>query len=206
MEDIKVINTESELVAIGRLVPLQDFKPRPKQTIGLPREISVLTCAIGPTEGYCLSRKPGEASFGFGHIELDDGPLMSIRFQLDDLQVYWVAQLTDPEIWAAIDVWKRAGRVPILFDVEEANRRHQMVCVIDLPSDTSRHDLHRLRPDRAPTGRTWQSMVSLAASGQLQMQATTDLQGIPLRHVLANVLLTKRLEKAVPTGDWHSRR
>lgn len=201
-----MINTECELVAVGRLVPLQDFKPRQKQTIGLPKETPVLTCPVGPTEAYCFSREPGEASFGLGHIDLDDGLIMTIRFQLDDLQVYWVAQLTEPEVWAAIDVWKRAGRVPILFDAQEANRRHQMVCVVDLPSDTSRHDLHRLRPDRAPTGRTWQSIVSLVGSGLLQMQATSDIEGIPLCHVLANVLLTERLEKVVPNGDWHSRR
>ncbi|WP_175940982.1 hypothetical protein [Caballeronia sp. BCC1704] len=149
-----MINIESELVAVGKLVPLQHFKPRPKQTIGLPKETPVLTCHVGPSEAYCFSRKPGDASFGFGHFDTDDGPLMSIRFQLDDLQVYWVAQLTDPEVWAAIDVWKRAGRVPILFNVQEAKRRHEMVCVIDLPRDMSRHDVHRLRPDNAPTERT----------------------------------------------------
>ncbi|WP_371881514.1 hypothetical protein [Caballeronia sp. S22] len=190
----------------GRLIPLQHFKPRPKETIGLPKEAPVLTCSIEPTVASAFLKNSRSASFGFGFMELDDGQVMTIRLQLDGLQVYWIAPLTDPELWAAIDIWKRAGRAIILFDIQEAKRRHEVVCVIDMPRDIARHDVHRLRPDNAPSERTWQSMVLLAGSGMIQLQATSDIPGMPLRHVSANVLLTKRLETVVPKDDWHSRR
>jgi hypothetical protein len=206
MDEIKVIDTENELVAVGRLVPLQSFKPRPKETIGLSKETPVLSCALEPNVASAFLKNSRSASFGFGYMELDDGQAMTIRLQLDGFQIYWIAPLTDPEVWAAIDNWKRTGRAVILFDIQEAKRRHEVVCVIDMPSDIARHDVHRLRPDRVPTERTWQSMVFLVGSGMVQLQATSDIPGIPLRHVSANVLLTKRLEKVVPNGDWHSRR
>lgn len=93
MEESKVINIENELVAVGRLIPVQHFKPRPKETIGLPKETPVLSCAIEPTVASAFLKNSRSASFGFGHMELDDGHVMTIRFQLDGLQIYWIAPL-----------------------------------------------------------------------------------------------------------------
>jgi hypothetical protein len=46
--------------------------------------------------------------------------------------------------------------------------------------------------------RAWEFMqcaASLAGSGRIQLNATTDIPGVRLEHVLVNILMTERLER-----------
>jgi len=195
-ERIRLIETDTSVVATGHLLLLGLFNPRPKETIGLPGDISVLTFPISARHAHLFEKKYEDARFGFGHVELEDGPVLTMRFQLGDFQIYWVADITDPELWAAIDSWKRARRVPIMFAVDQAGRRNGYVAVVGIPGQTLPEEVHR-DSDRRPTVDTWHAMASLAGSGLLQMQATSDIPGMALQHVLAGAVLTRRLEPFV---------
>jgi len=105
MKGMNLFDAEG-LVAIGTLEKLQSLRPKPNQAAGLPGDIPVLTCPVPSTDAHCLASNYSQSRFGFGRIQLEDGWLMTIRLQLGDLQIYWLAEMTDPEVWAAIDMWR----------------------------------------------------------------------------------------------------
>ncbi|CAL8477089.1 hypothetical protein [Caballeronia sp. S22] len=122
---------------------------------------------------------------------------MSMRYQMDDLQVNWVAQMTDPEVWSAIDSWTRIGKVVILFAIHEADgSRRGLICSVDIETHRLTNEKFRY-PEEAPTVRAWQQMASLVRLGILQLGATSDIEGVSLRHVLTGVLVTDRLEAVI---------
>jgi len=95
---------------------------------------------------HLFEKKYEDVRFGFGHVELDDGPALTMRFQLGDFQNYWVADITDPEIWAAIDSWKRARRVLMMFAVAEPGQRNGYVAVVGIPGQTLCEGASRFGP------------------------------------------------------------
>jgi len=179
-------------VGIGGLVELRSLDVRPKQTIGMPIDTPVLACPLAPTDARLLSKCNGRANFGFGHIPHQDGLLMTIRAQIGGLQIYWIAEMTDREVWAAIDKWKKVKRVPVMLETHEGARIDQVFGVFDLPLGTLRNEAHRHGPVPVPTAEGFHSIVSYVGSGVLQMRAETDMPDVQLQQVLANVILTER--------------
>lgn len=186
------LDTAHSPVGIGGLVELRSLDVRPKQTIGMPIDTPVLACPLAPTDTHLLSKCNGKANFGFGCITREDGLLMTIRAQIGGLQIYWIAEMTDREVWAAIDKWKKVKRVPVMLETHEGDRIDQVFGVFDLPLGTLRNEAHRHGPVPVPTARGLHSIVSYVGSGILQMRAETDMPGVPLQQVLANVILTAR--------------
>lgn len=41
--------------------------------------------------------------------------IMTMRFQVNGTQLYWIAEMTDPALWAAIDMLRKYECVPIGF-------------------------------------------------------------------------------------------
>ncbi|CAN7545739.1 hypothetical protein [Caballeronia sp. LjRoot31] len=179
-------------VGIGGLVELRSLDVRPKQTIGMPIDTPVLACPLAPTDAHLLSKCNGRANFGFGHIPRQDSLLMTIRAQIGGLQIYWVTEMADPEVWAAIDKWKKVKRVPVMLETHEGERIDLVFGVFDMPPGTLRNEAHRHGPDPVPTAQRLHDIVSYVGSGVLQTRATTDVLGVPLQQVLANVILTER--------------
>jgi hypothetical protein len=103
MNDFEVFDMNPSLIALGRLERLQSFEPRPKQSIGLPGDLPVLTCPVAANDADCFNMKDGQFSFGFGTIRMQHGLVQSIRVQLNDVQIFWLADMTDPEVWAALE-------------------------------------------------------------------------------------------------------
>jgi hypothetical protein len=64
-----------------------------------------------------LATKEGRGNFGFGTIRLRQGLMQSIRVQVNDVQIYWLADMTDPEVWDAIDKWREGKRALVRFNV-----------------------------------------------------------------------------------------
>ncbi|SAK74452.1 hypothetical protein AWB75_04147 [Caballeronia catudaia] len=193
-ERIKLSESETDLVATGHLLPLWVLGDEPTVTRGLPRDMPVLKFPVAPYEASLFPGEYENASFDFGRVPLVDGNFMTIRFQMDDLQVYWVAQMTDPEVWSAIDCWRRVGKVIILFDVHGADgSRRGLISCVDFEKRRLANEKFRY-PERAPTVNTWNQMATLVRSGLLQLGATSDIEGVPLRHVRAGVLMTEGLE------------
>ncbi|CAL8477062.1 hypothetical protein [Caballeronia sp. S22] len=158
----------------------------------MPADTPVLTCPVAPADAGWLSKSNGRACFGFGFIPREDGLLMTIRAQIGGLQIYWVSEMADPEVWAAIDKWKKVKRVPVLLETQEGERIDHAFGVFDLPAGTLRNEAHRHGPDPVPTAQRLHGIVSYVGSGVLQTRATTDVLGVPLQQVLANVMLTER--------------
>jgi hypothetical protein len=184
-------------VGIGRLIELRSLEARPKQTVGMPVATQVLACPVAPPAAHWFSKGNGQANFGFGHIPREDGLLMTIRAQIGGLQVYWIAEMADPEVWAAIDKWRRVKRAPVMFEIREGARSDKVFGVFDVPLGTLHNEAYRHRPDPVPTAQRLHSIVSFVGSGALQLPASTDMAGVQLRQVLTNVIVTKRLEPFV---------
>ncbi|MEN8503602.1 MULTISPECIES: hypothetical protein [Paraburkholderia] len=191
---IKLSESETDLVATGELLPLRSLRDRPKFSDGMPDDTPVLVFPVAPYEAPLLSKPVENACFGCGLVPLVDGCFMTMRYQMDDLQVCWVAQMTDPEVWSAIESWKRVGRVIILFSIHDADgSRRGLISAVDVENHRLVNEKFRY-PEGAPTVNTWHQMSSLVRSGLLQLVATSDIEGVPLRHVLMGVLVTQRLE------------
>jgi len=75
------------------------FNPRPGKAVGLPDDTPALTCLVTAADAHCLKTNYSASCFGFGYVELDDCVLVTLRLQLGDLQVYWLAEISDPEVW-----------------------------------------------------------------------------------------------------------
>ena len=192
MEATISLNTAKWPVGIGGLVELRSLDVRPKQTIGMPIDTPVLACPLAPTDARWLSKSNGRANFGFGYIPREDGLLMTIRAQIGGLQIYWVTEMVDADVWAAIDKWKKLKRVPIMLETHEGDRTDLVVGVFDFPVGKLSNEAHRYGPDPVPTAQRLHSIASYVGSGVLQMKAETDMPGVPLQQVLTNVILTRR--------------
>ncbi|MGT2476651.1 hypothetical protein [Paraburkholderia terrae] len=182
-------------VALGRLEELKSFEATFKQAAGLPGDIPVLTFPLRQSEFRCVSQQQqGAGNFGFGRVELEDGLLMSMRLQMGGVQFYWLAEMTDPELWAAIDMWRRYQRIPIALKIEKGNNLWDMAFLtMDIEAEPMRDEKYRCAPRRVATPHDWKT-ISALVTGFMQMQATTDIPGIPLEHAFAAGLLTKQFE------------
>jgi hypothetical protein len=186
--------SHGRFVALGRLETLESFGVRPEMAKGLPGDMPFLTFPLRVSEFQCISQQQGAANFGFGRVELEDGLLMSMRLQLGGVQFYWLAEMTDPELWAAIDMWRRYQCIPISLKIEKGKNLWDMAFLsMDIDSETMRDEKHRYDPQRTPTPHDWQAIAALV-TGFMQMQATTDIPDIQLEHVFACGLLTKQFE------------
>jgi hypothetical protein len=161
----------------------------------------MLMCPVAATDADCFAMKEGRGNFGFGTIQLRQGLVQSIRVQVNDVQIYWLTDMTDPEVWAAVDKWRKAKQALVQFNVRGAPREpgHSVFLKPGVPQGAYRNEQFRNAP--APSSETlWDGMAALAQSGILERQAETDIEGIPLRRVFVNLLLTKRFKPCVD-GD-----
>ncbi|MDN7894315.1 hypothetical protein QZM93_37570 [Burkholderia cepacia] len=197
MVDVNASGVDRGIIALGALLPLWLFKPRPEGTFGLADNTPVLTCPVSESDAHHLMTRHRGSCLSFGRIDLGDDVLMTIRLQFGDVQVCWLADVNDPQLWESIELWKRAGRVPTMLSIHAGEGRQQFFGVSDMPSNLPSMDAAWYGPDNFPTRYDWDRMGSLVASGSWLVNPTTDIQGVPVRHVFANVLLTKRLEQFV---------
>lgn len=202
MKRIEVFDMNPSLIAMGRLESLSSLGWRPKASIGLPGNTPVLKCPVAAVDADCFRIQNADVNFGFGTIQLKEGLVQSIRVQVNDVQIYWLADMADPEVWAAIDKWRRAKHALVQFEVRGApgEKGHSVFLKPGVPRGSYRNEAFR---DVAMSNaeRIWKGMVDLADSGLLQQQAETDVEGIPLRRVFVNVLLTERFKPCVDESN-----
>jgi hypothetical protein len=183
-------------VALGRLEELSSFDNRPEILAGLSEDMPILTFPLRESEATCikLMREGGSPNFGFGHMELTDGRLMTMRLQVGGVQFYWLAEMTDSELWAAIDKWRSAQRVPIGLKIDRGDTWGIVFLSVDKVFGRLTDEKFRAGPPRVVTAHDWHSMSGLATSF-VQRQATSDIQGVPLERVFAGALMTEQFEK-----------
>jgi hypothetical protein len=198
MNSIDVFDMNPSFIGIGRLEFLQSFESRPNQAIGLPGDMPVLMCPVAASDADCFATKEGRGNFGFGTIRLRQGLVQSIRVQVNDVQIYWLTDMTDPEVWAAIDKWRKAKQALVQFNVrgQPGEPGHSAFLKPGVPLGTYRNE--QFRNELAPSAQhIWDGMAALAQSGILEQQAESDIEGVPLRRVFVNLLLTKRFKPCV---------
>ncbi|MGE8165972.1 hypothetical protein ACQKRQ_38255 [Paraburkholderia sp. NPDC080076] len=137
----------------------------------------------------------GQACFGFGRIGAPGVPVISIRSQIGSVQTYWLADASDAQVWSAIDSWRSNGYAPVAM-VENDLSMYSAHPIDWIPgrSKSGIDDLrHACGTDSSASFLAF--AAKLAASGLLEEQATTDIEGIALSHVEVNVLMTERLSQ-----------
>lgn len=169
-----------------------------RQARGLPGNMPVLTCAIPKEKRHLLASAYEQSNLGFGCIDLDEGrKLQTLRFQMGDLQFYFVADMLDATMWEAIDVWRTVGRLPLLFYVEREGSWDASFVVVDAITGRLRNEAFRGGPDAVPSASTIYELHDLVLSEQLQKAATSDIPGVPLRHVFVNIMATYSVVQAL---------
>jgi hypothetical protein len=131
-------------------------------------------------------------------IGMQHGLLQSIRVQLNDVQIFWLTDMTDPEVWDTIEKWRKAKEALIKFDVRGQLRElgQPLFLKAGVPQDTYRNEQFRNSP--APSAQLiWDDTAALAKAGRLQQQAATDIEEIPLRRVFVSLLFTERFKPCV---------
>ncbi|MBR8175780.1 hypothetical protein [Burkholderia ambifaria] len=182
--------------AAGSLNQARDFKKESKLARTLPPALPVLTCPVEESDlRILMGLRMQRQCFGFGSVPMTGDKVMTIRLQLDGLQVYWLADMSDREVWVAIDAWRKAGKVPFCFGFASETTQDCMLGTVDIAAQAPRISNFRGRvTPEFPEG-IWEQLADLAASGVMQLQATSDIPGVALEHVLVNVLATKRLRE-----------
>ncbi|WP_413658043.1 hypothetical protein [Paraburkholderia phenoliruptrix] len=200
MNDATIFGGSDELFQFGTLLPVWTFRPRPEQTCGLPDETPVLTCAVTNKEADCLETERSDSHFTFEWVRTDDFISLNICLHLGHTRVYWVVDISDPEVYEAIELWKRAGKVPIAFFVREGEVRRQLYHVALMPPFNPEVGAHWSDARHKPTERRWEAMTVLLDTWRRLPYITKVIVGTPLRHALGNVLLTKRWERLAREG------
>lgn len=188
------------LFQFGTLLPLWTFRPRPEKTYGLPDGTPVLTCTVTNKEADCLKTDHSESFITFEWVKTDDFITLNICFHLGFSRVYWVVDICDPEIYEAIELWKRAGQVPIAFFAREAEAQRQLYHTVRMPPFNPKVGTFWTDPRHEPTARRWEAMTELLDAWR-RLSGTRDvIAGTTLRQALGNVLLTKRWERLAREG------
>lgn len=99
-------------LAIGGLTPNAEFKSSCRMAKQLPGNLPVLNATLDPSEftTFMQAHRNGTAPscFGFGSMASpsqagDAMQIMTIRFQVGGVQLYWLADMSDRDVLRAVD-------------------------------------------------------------------------------------------------------
>lgn len=178
-------------VTPGWVVPWHDAAMHSR--VAATERVSLLAMRV-------TSRLPREAeprfAFGLGLLPLDDDAFaVTLRLQLDACQFFWLAHPEDPGLWRLLDDWNGRGRCAFMLFEGPA------IAAFALSYDTIDQEL-RMRYRSNPTfdaGHFADAAFRLVVSGELALQATSDLADFPvLEHVDVAVLATDAVREARP--------
>jgi hypothetical protein len=121
--------------------------------------------------------------FGFGHFRAGDRVVLSFRLQSGAAQNYWLADSADSSVWALIDDMKRVGEAGFLLGEEEQS------VFIPWKLMPQENLIGAIRAEcLAHPGDRSDAVRSLAQSGFVEKNATTDIPGVELAYVHVSVL------------------
>jgi len=196
-KDMNEIDGCGGAVESGALLPLCALGSEAPELAGMRDDTPVLTCRIdGSLADFVAScEEGGQLSFGWFETRQPD----FIRLRYRDMEIYWLVDHRDPEIWETVQRWKLAGRVPIRFEVVDATQKRFHICTADMPTDTGAFDDARCYGgEEEATEHMWICLTALAGNGNWQYDEVDgeiyDIWTVPLRLSLFRVLLTRRWE------------
>jgi len=194
-KEMDEIDVWGRTVESGALLPLWAFGSRAPAMAGMRDDTPVLTCTIdaSPADFVASCEEGGYLSFGFFETREPD----FIRLRYRDVEIYWLVDHSDPEVWEAVYRWKSAGRVPIRFEVVGGAQKRFLFSTADMPTDTGRFgDASIYGGGEGPTKHMWMCLTALAGNGNWQFDEEDgeiyDIWTVPLRYSLFRVLLNRR--------------
>ena len=134
-------------------------------------------------------------AFRLGLIELDNGvSVVTLRLQIDVVQIHWLAHPEDPELWGLLDAWKRAGRAAFILEFGER-------CLTLAVGYGGQDDVLRSwfgRRADFDVESFADAAVALAVTGAIAERATSDIPAVrEVEHVRVAMLSTSALEKVM---------
>ncbi|MEN8503613.1 MULTISPECIES: hypothetical protein [Paraburkholderia] len=191
-------------VESGALLPLWALGSRAPQLAGMRDDIPVLTCKIDASlADFVTSCKEG-GQLTFGWFETRQPNFIRLRYR--DVEIYWLVDHSDPEIWETVRRWSLAGRVPIRFEISGAEQREFLTVTADMPADSGGfEDGYRYAGGEEASTHMWICLTALAGNGNWQYDEEDgeiyDIWTVPLRHSLFRVLLTRRWQEYLNHRD-----
>lgn len=189
------IDSSFGMFAVGSLKPNSEFQTSSLSAKKLPGGLPVLMGTVDHKEFDSLMRPGGRGSFGLGNMAFNVAGktrhILTMRAQVEATQLYWLADMSDAEVWAAIDAWRKQKRIPVVFG--DSNRVAYTVSEYR-PISYKVEDFRREISPKV-SREFWDMATTAAVSGFVQMQATTDIPGVKLERVGVNVLVTKRMRR-----------
>ncbi|EKS70391.1 hypothetical protein [Caballeronia sp. PC1] len=193
-------DTISSAVALSSLIPNASFKSVFRTAKQLPGNLPVLNATVDSQKLAALLQPHQIGSiptcFGFGSMEArskvgDTMQIMTIRFQLGGVQFYWLADMSDGEVWRAIDAWRKRKQVALV--VGHVDQRAFLVAHYNPERSSLDRFKGDIRPE--PSSEFFDLVCDVASNGFVAAQATTDIPGTALQQVVVNVLVSPRQQQ-----------
>ncbi|QOT79899.1 hypothetical protein [Cupriavidus basilensis] len=159
--DVKRLNDFGGGVhAVGTLDFLMRFWRKSDLPAGPPPHAGALTC---PVADSCWERLPQDfapATIRFDREQVGTHPIISTKLSLGELEIVWLADAQDPDVWMAIDFWKRMKVVPIVLGVGEHGEECYRFFLPTMPADVHVTDEPEAATDGCGDAEPWTSMIA----------------------------------------------
>ncbi|WP_061958524.1 hypothetical protein [Cupriavidus pauculus] len=187
-----MLGFDSKFEVVGTLDPLYLYASEWKADVPGMGATPALICPVAASNAHCVPT-PDVASFVcLEGILFHDCASLCIKVQLGGTQIVWLADMDDPEVWYAIERWKREKAVPIVIGVESGEGWDLETFII--PMRDGMRGLEALTKVRAQLSPApWEDMANEVTREIVRLYAKTRIEGVQLRHVLAYPLLTKKM-------------
>lgn len=185
-------------VESGALLPLWALGSKAPELAGMGDETPVLTCSINASVAAFIASCEERGHLSFGWFETRQPEFIRLRYR--DVEIYWLVDHSDPEVWETIYRWKSAGRVPIRFEIIGGGSESFLFCTVDMPTNTGHFDdAESYCGGEGPTEHMWICLTALAGNGNWQYDEEDgeiyDIWTVPLRYSLFRVLLTRQWQR-----------
>ncbi|CAN7543968.1 hypothetical protein [Caballeronia sp. LjRoot31] len=192
------LNTDP-VIAVGVISQLEQFPASRNTNLArdLPADFPMLRCPIATEDAHLIPADISKYRVSFKCVPVNNLLLLSIQVQIEGVQIHWLADLADPEVWAAYDMWKEAGRMPMLLRFDQGSERDCMFCVPEIPRQHLAFEQLRTQKKIPAADYVWKTMVTLSVTGILPRLAVSLLPDVCLKRVLVSVLATHRAEPFV---------
>ncbi|BBU30256.1 hypothetical protein BTHE68_39900 [Burkholderia sp. THE68] len=172
---------------LGSLERASDYASVFDEAVKLDASAPVFGAWVDPS---LLDGLEGKSVFRVGAIRFDEIVVMTMRMQKGRCQFIWLADAADPEFWAAMDEFRKAGQAGFAF-------RPSPNDLWFIPYRTDNLGPTVIDPHRAESGREDKGFVQLAtvllARDSISLIATSMIPGVPVEHKQVNVLATRRV-------------
>ena len=115
----KMNNFGDNVHAVGGFDFLALFWRKRKMPKGLPSHIRALTCPMDASALASLPRDFSPAIMTFESLQLGSHPVIDMTLSIGDLEIHWLADAKDPDVWMYIAHWEEWKVVPIVVGVEQ---------------------------------------------------------------------------------------